>query len=196
MVEVITFPRPLSDTGKHRQAGVLFRDVVDQLKHGNRLAHTGTAEETNLAALGKGTDQVNNLDACFQQVPATGLLFKGRRRSVNRHSFAFADRTLFINGVPQHVHDSTQCRLTNRYADRRVGIRDGETPADTFRGTHGNCSYHAVAQLLLNLECDLVVVNFQRVVNLGDFLSGKFDINHRTNYRYDFSATHFSILYL
>ena len=56
MVEVIAFAGTLTDTGKHRQTRVRLGDVVDQFHHVHGLADTGTAEQTDLAALGEGAD--------------------------------------------------------------------------------------------------------------------------------------------
>ncbi len=50
---------------------MLLGDVVDQLHHVHGLAHAGTAEEANLAALRKRADQVDNLDAGFEQFRST-----------------------------------------------------------------------------------------------------------------------------
>ena len=41
-------------------------NVVDQLLDQNSFADTGTAEQTDLATLGIGADQVNDLDAGLQ----------------------------------------------------------------------------------------------------------------------------------
>ena len=57
--EVVSFPCALSHAGEHRQTVVSLGDVVDELHDEDRLAHTGTAEEANLTALGIGLDQVD-----------------------------------------------------------------------------------------------------------------------------------------
>jgi hypothetical protein len=47
---------------------VLLGDVVDQLHHVDGLADAGATEQTDLAALGERADQVDNLDAGFEQI--------------------------------------------------------------------------------------------------------------------------------
>jgi hypothetical protein len=47
---------------------VLLGDVVDEFHHVHGLAHAGATEQTDLAALGERADQVDNLDAGFQQI--------------------------------------------------------------------------------------------------------------------------------
>ena len=53
-------------------------NVVDKLLNQNGLADTGTAEQTDLAALGVGADQVNDLDAGLEDLSGRLLLIKGR----------------------------------------------------------------------------------------------------------------------
>ena len=67
VVEVITFTSTLTNTSKHRQTTVLGGNVVDQLHHVYGFTNTGTTEQTNLTAFGKGADQVDYLDTGFQQ---------------------------------------------------------------------------------------------------------------------------------
>src|SRR5690606_33973137 len=74
VVEVVTFTGTRTHTGEHGQTAVRLGDVVDQLHHVHGLAHTGTTEQTDLATLGEGADQVDDLDTGFQQIGTTGLL--------------------------------------------------------------------------------------------------------------------------
>src|SRR3546814_7503326 len=73
LVEVVALAGALAHAGEHRQAGVLGRDVVDQLEHVDRLAHAGAAEQADLAALGERAHQVDDLDAGFQDRKSTRL---------------------------------------------------------------------------------------------------------------------------
>jgi hypothetical protein len=53
---------------------VLLGDVVDQLHDDDGLAHAGAAEEADLAALQKGLDQVDDLDAGLEHLFLRRLL--------------------------------------------------------------------------------------------------------------------------
>src|SRR5579859_457560 len=79
VIEVISFARTLSDAGKHRIAAVGLGDVVDQLLHGDRLAHASAAEEADLAALGVGTQEIDDLDPGDQHFSRGRLLGEARR---------------------------------------------------------------------------------------------------------------------
>ena len=67
MIEIVTFTSTLTHTGEHGQAAVRFGDVVNQFHHVHGFAHTGTTEQTHFTALGEWANQVNHLDAGFQQ---------------------------------------------------------------------------------------------------------------------------------
>ena len=58
---------------------VAFGDVVDQFHDQNRLAHTGAAEQADLAALGVRRDQINDFDAGCQNFSFRGLVDEFRR---------------------------------------------------------------------------------------------------------------------
>ena len=66
MIQVIALTGPFPNTSENRIAAVTFGDVIDQFHDQNRLAHTGTAEQANLTALGVRGQQVNDLNAGHQ----------------------------------------------------------------------------------------------------------------------------------
>ena len=72
-VKVVALTGALTDTGEHRVAVVLGGNVIDQLLDQDGLADTGAAEQADLAALGVGADEVNDLDAGLQNLGG-GLL--------------------------------------------------------------------------------------------------------------------------
>ena len=68
MIEVITLTGTLTHPCEYRQTRVRLGDVIDQLHHVNGFAHTGTTEQSNLTALGEWANQVDHLNARFQQL--------------------------------------------------------------------------------------------------------------------------------
>ena len=63
VIEVVAFAGALADAGEHRIAAVGLGDVVDQFLNQHGLADAGAAEQADLAALGIGREQVDDLDA-------------------------------------------------------------------------------------------------------------------------------------
>merc|ERR1719239_1601949 len=60
VVQIVALPGPLTDTGKNGETTVSLGNVVDQLHDKHSLADSGTAEETDLASLTVGGEQVDD----------------------------------------------------------------------------------------------------------------------------------------
>src|SRR5690606_1875288 len=61
------------------------------------------------------------------------------------------------------------------------GVGDGEAAAQPLARAHGDRAHDAVAELLLNLEGQVAVLELERVVDLGDGLAGELDVHHRAD---------------
>src|SRR5690606_38179504 len=194
VVEVVTFPGPLTDTGEHRQTGVGLGDVVDQLHQGHGLAHAGAAEEADLAALGNRHDQVDDLDAGFEDVDGGGLIRVGGRLAVNGHASLVLDGARFIHGIAEHVHDAAQGALADRHGDGGAGVGHRETPGQALGGTHGDAAHHAVTQLLLDFEGEALVGHGQCIIDIRHLITGKLHVDHGADDLNNTSATHFRFL--
>ena len=68
VIEVVALAGALADAGEHRDAAMRLGDVVDQFHDGHGLADAGAAEQADLAALGVGRQQVDDLDAGDQDL--------------------------------------------------------------------------------------------------------------------------------
>merc|ERR1719242_2367315 len=62
VVQIVALPSPLADTSEHRETTVSLGNVVNQLHDKHSLADSGTTEETDLASLTVGGEQVDDLD--------------------------------------------------------------------------------------------------------------------------------------
>ena len=108
LVEVVALAGTLADAGENRITAVLDRDVADQFHHVHGLAHTGSAEQADLAALGERANQVNHLDTGFEQFGGRRQLVESRSLAMNSPVLFVADRTQLVDRVAQHVHDAAQ----------------------------------------------------------------------------------------
>ena len=63
VVQIVAFAGSLTDSGENGVTTVGLGDVVDQLHDQDSLADAGTTEQTDLATLCVGSQQVNDLDA-------------------------------------------------------------------------------------------------------------------------------------
>ena len=82
--EVVALARALADAAEGRQAAVLLGEVVDQLLDEDRLADAGAAEQADLAALGVGREQVDDLDAGLEHLGRRGEVLDVGRVAVDR----------------------------------------------------------------------------------------------------------------
>src|SRR5215467_15995158 len=78
--KVIALARPLTHTREHRESAVVQGDVIDELHDDNRLADPCTSEESDLASLAVGLQQIDHLDACFKHFCLGLLIFELRSR--------------------------------------------------------------------------------------------------------------------
>ena len=68
MVKVVAFTGAFADAGEYGVAAVGLRDVVDEFENDNGLADAGTTERTSLSSFDKRTDEVDDLNAGFENL--------------------------------------------------------------------------------------------------------------------------------
>ncbi len=79
VIEVVALAGTLADAGEHRVTAVRLGDVVDQLLDQHGLADAGAAEQADLAALGVGSEKIDDLDAGDQNFSFGRLVGVARR---------------------------------------------------------------------------------------------------------------------
>ena len=154
---------------------MLRRDVVDQLEHVHGLADAGAAEQADLAALGERADQVDHLDAGFEQFDRGRQLVELGRGLVDRAALVGLDRADLVDRAAEHVHDAAERARADRHRDRRAGVRHLHAAAQAVGGAQRDAAHHAVAELLLDLEGEAlfgqrarsVSSSIERVVDLA-----------------------------
>ena len=176
---------------------MLLGDVVDQLHHVHGLAHTGATEQTDLAALGERADQVDNLDAGFEQFHGRGQFVELRCGLVNCAQLVARNRTRFVDRATQHVHDATQRTLTNRDRNRCTGAGNRHATTQAVGRTEGNRARHAITEKLLDLEGEAIfregtfgILKLQRLIHLGHLVARELNIHHRADTLNDRTSTH------
>ncbi|KAG1251387.1 hypothetical protein G6F65_018380 [Rhizopus arrhizus] len=140
VVEVVALTGTLTHAGEHGQTAVRLGDVVDQLHHVDGLADAGAAEQADLAALCERADQVNNLDAGFQQFHRRRQFVEAGSALVDATLFFVLDRAGFVDGTTQHVHDAAQRAGADRHRDRGARAGDLHAAAQAVAGAQRNAS--------------------------------------------------------
>ena len=167
---------------------MLLGDVVDELEHVDGLADAGAAKQADLATLGEGADQVDDLDAGLEQLERRGELVELRRRLVDDAPLLRLDGAALVDRPAQHVHHAPEHRGTDGHLDAVTGVADLHAPPQAVGGAHRDRAHDAVAQLLLDFERQALlgqrIVAFlddQCVVDLRQRLAWELDIDDCTD---------------
>src|SRR5215470_3212039 len=171
MVKIVPFACSLTNPREHGIASVAFCDVVNELHDDNCFPYSRTAERADLSALGKWANQIDDLDAGFQNA-GTGVLFKkARGLAMNRISLLESDRSALVNRVPGHVENATKDSVAHWNRDRAAGICNGHSTLKTVGGRHRNRPHPPFPEMLLHLKRQfsglsiLFKINLQRIIN-------------------------------
>ena len=109
LIEVVALAGALAHAGEHGHAAVLLGDVVDELHDEHRLADAGAAEQADLAALGVGGDQVDDLDAGLEDLRGGLLLvIGGADRGGCSNALAGDGLGLVIDGSAEQIEDAAE----------------------------------------------------------------------------------------
>ena len=191
--QVVALTAALAHAGEDGIAAVLHGHVVDQLLNEHGLAHAGAAEQTDLAALGVRLDEVDDLDARFQNIGGGHLLGKGGGAAVDLPAGSVgAHRRFAVDGVAQHVEHTAQCGLAYRYGDAVAGGGDGQTPAEAVAAGHHNAAHRLVLQMLLHLHgvARAVCLHGQRLIDGGQAPLREMYVDHGAGNARDGSLFH------
>ena len=190
--EVVALAAALADAGEHGIAAVLIGDVADQLLDEHRFADARAAEEADLAASGIGAQQVDDLDAGFEQLGRRQDLGKGRRIAVDGQSLFRLHRALAVDRFADDVEHPAQGPLADRHADRIAGIDGLHAAGDAVRGRKRDAAHAALADLLHDLEHDRALrqADVHGVVKLRQLPRGEMNIHDRADDPFDDAFFH------
>ena len=190
VIKVIALAGPLTHAGEDRVATMRLRDVIDQFHDQHGLADAGTAEQADLAALGIGREQIDNLDAGFKHLRLGRLLGIGRRFLMDGTAGFRRDRTGFIHRLTNHVHDAAQRAGTHRHSNRRTSIGNALATHEPFGRVHRDAAHGVLAEVLRHFEhkpvaeiCRLECVENLRQVTLELHVNDRADHLRNTTLR-------------
>ena len=133
-------------------------DVVDELHDEHGLAHTGTAEETDLATLAVGLEQVNHLDTGIEDFCTDGELVKLGSGLVYGAQVLALEVRQTVDGVAEHIEQTALDLSAGRYGDRTLEVVDTCAALETVGALHGHAAHGALSDVLLHFEYQLGAV--------------------------------------
>ena len=127
-------------------------DIVDELHDDDRLTDARSAERTDFATLGKGTNEVDDFDSCLQDFALVSCSIERRSRTMDRILLGKFDRTALVGGLANNIENTAEDPFTNRNGNRRRRVKHFHSPLKSFGRAHCNCAHPISAQVLLHLE--------------------------------------------
>ena len=131
---------------------MLLGDVVDQLHDSDGLAHAGAAEQPDLSAARVGADEVDDLDAGFENFDLGGLFVESGRIAMDRHLVRRVERRAFVDRLADHVHQAAERAGTDRHRDRVAGVAHLHPAHQALGGIHRDAAHGVFAEMLRDLE--------------------------------------------
>ena len=167
-VEVVPLAGPLADAREDGDAAVVHGDVVDHLHHDDGLADAGAAEHPHLAAPRKGDEEVDDLDPGFEHMDRGVLFEEGGGLAVDGHVMLRLDGPQAVDRPPDHVEDPPEAFGAYRHADRSAHVLRLHPAHQTIGDVHGDAADDVVAQVLGDLDDQVVLDVVDRGVGDGD----------------------------
>ena len=145
----------------------MLHGVIDQLGDQHRLAHASAAKQPGLAAALDGRQQIDGLDAGFQDFTVHHAFFKRGGRLVDGAAGDRERRRLAVQGLAKHIEHASEHRIADRHLDRCAGgMHRHAQPQSAYRrqrhaarrtvGEQGgdlHCQFAGVDQLLDAWRC-------------------------------------------
>ncbi len=141
-----------ADTGEHRHATVELGDIVDQFHDDDRLAHSSAAERTDLAALQKWADQIDDFDACLQHLRRRGLVHERRWRAMDGIVLLRLHWPALIHGIAGYIEYPAHHTFSHWHGYRCAAVLNLKAALEAFGTRHRNRSDPPVPEMLLHFE--------------------------------------------
>ncbi len=155
---------------------MLQRDVVDQLLDEDGLAHTGAAEEADLATLHVRRDEVDDLDPRLEGLDLRREVAECRRVTMDRPALdALRHRPGLVDRFADHVPEASERRGPDRNRDRGAGVDAHRAAREAVGRVHRDRADTVVAEVLLYLRDERAAR-----VAFGDLdLEGRVDLGEK-----------------
>ena len=150
--QVVALTGALAHAGKDREAVVLLGDIVDQLLDEHGLAYARAAEQSDLAALEIGFQQVDDLDAGEEHFLRSGEVLELRGLAVDGQGAFPVELRHAVDGAAHHVHHAAADLAAYGHGDGGAGAADAHAAPQAVGRIHGHGADGVFAQVLLHFQ--------------------------------------------
>ena len=186
----------LADAGEDGVAAVLGGHVVDQFLDQHGLADACAAEQTDLAALCIGGQQVDDLDAGLQDLGRGLLLRKAGGLAVDGPMRHIIHRALAVDGSAQRVEHAAQRGFTHRCSQAVAGGLHGHALTQTLAGGKHDAAHSGLVDMLCHFHRALGALggHGKRFLQGRQLACGELHVHHRAGYANNSSLYHLDCL--
>ncbi len=159
------------------------RDVVNKFLNEHGFAHSGTSKQSRFAPFQKGTDQIDNFDACFKNLRFCGLFRKHGRRRVDGCALHALRIVHLVDRVSGNVKHASKRFLPHGNADGLSRVCDFRAARETVCRVHRDGAHNVPADVLCDFKHKRppFALHFKRRVHSGKLPRLKGHVDNRPN---------------
>ena len=160
-------------------------DAGDELGEDDRLAEAGTAEQAGLAAADERREQIDDLDACLEELGLRRQIGDRRRIAVDRPALRRVDRATVVDRLASEIEDAAEGFLADRHGERSAGVDAGAAADHAVGAAEGDAAHLAAAEMLLDFPDEVdgyplrLMVDLDGVVDRRDRVLGELRVERR-----------------
>ena len=188
--KVVALAATLPDARENRVAVMLHSDVVNEFLYENRLADARAAEQADFTAARIRGQQVNDLNARFENLHGRVLLVESGRLAVNAPTFGVLRHGVAaVDGRAQYVKHTSEYVFPYRYGNRASGGGDGHAAPKALASAEQHATHALPAYVLADFHHALLILDLheQNFPNAGEFSGFKTHVHDRPGYLYNHS---------
>lgn len=160
MIKIISFSSSFSNSGEDGVPTMGLGHVIDQFLNQDSFSNSGPSEKSDLTTSSIRGEQVDDFNTSNKQFGSRTLFLKAGGISMNRIIFFSFDRSSFINGFSDDVHDTAQGFRSYGDFNRGSKIIHGLASYESVGRIQCNGSHTRVAQMLGHFENKFIVSSF------------------------------------
>ena len=143
--EVGALTGAFAHASEHGGAGEFPGDTGNHFLNEHGLTHASTAEQANLAALHIGGEQVDDLNAGFQDFGFALQLVEWGRVAVDAPLFTIPTKAGFVQAIAQGVKHVAFHHIADGHGDGAARVGHHGTPHQAVGGRHGDGAHQVIA---------------------------------------------------
>ena len=159
---------------------MLLADVADELLNDDRLADARAAVSADLTALGKGGNQIHDLDAGFEDFNLRCLVLECRGLAVDRPGVARLDLFEVVQRLAKRVEEPAERGVAHGNGDGLAGVNGVNAAHEALSRAEREAAHPVVADVLLDLKNQTLVVDagLKRIVYCRHIFRGELNVHH------------------